>query len=129
MLQYYCKKLGEISDQSHVAHCKIVGEEIKFDWGFFKMMFRSKPLALKRIKMKFHELVMLVLNSGTLTLFVCRSNACRAKQYMLAYMVLSKTGKKHENPIQHTNNKEHAQDDQQTNKQEETKPNNNTITH
>ena len=34
MLQYYCEKLGILSDRTPVAHCKIAGEGIEFNWGF-----------------------------------------------------------------------------------------------
>ena len=104
ILQHYCKELGALSNRTPDAHCKIAGEGIKFDWGFSKMMYRSKPMSEKQNKSKFHKLVKSVLSSTTLTLSVCRSSAHRARQYMLAYMALAEMTKRQESHTQHTNN-------------------------
>ena len=91
MLQYYCEKLGIKTDRSPVAHCEIAGEGIEFNWGYSKLNYRAQPLSLKQNKSKFHSLVESVLSSKVLTLSVCRANACRARQYMLAYETLATT--------------------------------------
>ena len=89
MLQHYCAKLGIRSDRTPVAHCKIAGEGIEFDWEFSKLTYRAKPISLKRNKSKFHSLVNSVLSREVLTLAVCQANVHRARQYMLAYMTLA----------------------------------------
>ena len=71
MLQYYCNKLGIMSDQTPVVHCKIAGEGIEFDWGFSKLAYRAKPISLKRNKTKFYSLVESVLSDKVLTISVC----------------------------------------------------------
>ena len=88
LLQIHCRKLGVSSDRSPVAHPEIAGEGIEFNWGHSKLIYRAKPLTEKRNKSQFHDLVKQVLSSDVLTLDVCRSNARRARQYMLAYMTL-----------------------------------------
>ena len=77
-----------MSDCTPVAHCKIAGEGIEFDWGFSKLAYRAKPISLKRNKTKFHSLVDSVLSDKVLTISVCRANARRARSYMLAYLTL-----------------------------------------
>ena len=49
LLQIYCSKLGVLSDRSPIAHCEIAGDGIEFDWGFSKIIYRSKPLDEKKI--------------------------------------------------------------------------------
>ena len=88
MLQYYCEKLGILSDRTPVAHCEIAGEGIEFNWGCAKLTYRGKPIGLKQNKNKFHTLVESVLSNKVLTISICRANARRARQYMLAYMTL-----------------------------------------
>ena len=85
LLQHFCELLGTKSDRTPVAHCEIAGEGIEFDWGYSKMLYRSKPISMKRNKTKFHELVDSVLSTDVLTIAVARANSCRARQYMLVY--------------------------------------------
>lgn len=54
MLQHYCEELGIRSNRTPKAHCEIAGEGIEFDWGFSKLTYCTKPIALKRNKTKFH---------------------------------------------------------------------------
>ena len=71
MLQHYCKKLGVRTDRTPVAHCKIAGKGIEFDWGYLKITYCSCPISLKHSKSKFHSLVDSVLSSQTLTISIC----------------------------------------------------------
>ena len=102
MLQHYCEKLGVRTDRTPVAHCEVAGERIEFDWGYSKIAYRSKPISLKQNKSKFHSLVESVLSSKTLTLSICRANARRARQYMLAYMTLAATDTEQSQPTHHS---------------------------
>ena len=103
MLQYYCEKLGILSDRTPVAHCKIAGEGIEFNWGFAKLTYCGKPIGLKWNKSKFHSLVKSVLSSKVPTISICRANARRARQYMLAYMTLKEAEKDQNQVTQHDN--------------------------
>ena len=116
LLQIHCKKLGTLSNRLPIAHPKIAGEGIKFNWGFSKITYGAKPLSKKCNKTKFHELVHKVLGSAVLTLTVCQANARRARQYMLAYMTLEGQSRSQSSKTQHptTENK----DNQTTVKQE-----------
>ena len=126
MLQHYCNKLGIKSDRTPVAHCKIAGEGIEFDWGFSKLNYRAKPITLKRNKSKFHTLVHSVLGKEVLTLEVCRANARRARQYMLAYATLETAATNQNQPAPSTDNPS-----KETKQHKETKQNTNetTVTH
>ena len=66
LMQHFCELLGAKSDQTPVAHCEIAGEGIKFDWGYSKMLYRSKPISMKRNKIK-QQKTLLVFYSGKLT--------------------------------------------------------------
>ena len=109
LLQVYCRKLGAKSDHTPVAHCEVAGEGIEFDWGYSKTVYRSKPLSEKRNKSQFHSLVDSVLSNDVLTLSVCRSNAQRARQYMLAYMTLDKQQRSCHTSFDNTATVEHTQ--------------------
>ena len=91
LLQFYCKQLGVKTDRSPVAHPEIAGEGIEFDWGCSKLSYRAHPLSAKQNKTKFHELVNTVLGETILSLSLVRSNARRARQYMLAYAAIEST--------------------------------------
>ena len=88
LLQTYYRKLGVLSDWTHVTHCEVAGEGIEFNWDFAKIVYCSKPLEDKRNKNKFQGLVRSVLAKDILTLSVCCSNVHRARQYMLAYVAI-----------------------------------------
>ena len=91
LLQYYSSLLGVESDRSPVCHPEIAGEGIEFNWGCAKINYRSQPISKKRSKDNFHALVMESLGPKILTLTQCRSNARRARCYMLAYKALEDT--------------------------------------
>ena len=88
LLQYYAKKLGVESDRSPVCHPEIAGEGIEFDWGCSKVYYRSQPLCRKRSKENFITLVNESLGMEILSIKQSRSNARRARMYMLAYKAL-----------------------------------------
>ena len=90
LLQTYIMKLGQKSDRTPDAHCKIAGGGIEFNWGYSKVIYRSKPIEEKKSKIKFQGLVRSVLSKDILTILVCQANACRVRQYMLAYIALQK---------------------------------------
>lgn len=71
LLQTFITKLGQKSDRTAVAHCEVASDGIKFDWGCFKIVYRSKPIKEKKSKTKFQDLVCLVLAKHVLMLFVC----------------------------------------------------------
>ena len=131
LLQHHCEQLGVLSDRSPVAHCDIAGKGIEFNWGFSKMNYRSKPIEMKRNKTKFHELVMSVLGKDILTMAVCRANAHRARQYMLAYMTLAKTANVQSYPNeQSTTNEQSPQTDTHNNSSDQTNNSkHNEVTH
>ena len=57
LLHIHFRELGTMSNRSPVAHPKIAGKGIEFNWGFSKITYRAKPLSKKLNKTKFHELV------------------------------------------------------------------------
>ena len=88
LLQYYGKLLGVETDRSPKCHPEIAGEGIEFNWGCSKVYYRSQPIARKRCKDNFYELVDESLGSMVLNIGLCRNNARRARLYMLAYKAL-----------------------------------------
>ena len=88
LLQYYAKELGVETDRSPVCHPEIAGEGIEFNWGCSKVYYRGQPIARKRSKNNFYSLVDECLGPRVLHIKQCRSNARRARSYMLAYKVL-----------------------------------------
>ena len=101
--------MGIETDRSPVAHPEIVGDGIEFDWANSKLSYRAYPLKTKRNKKKFHELVDCVLGPTVLTIDVVRSNARRARQYMLAYNALDKLKHKEDEAAQSTANNTHKE--------------------
>ena len=91
LLQYYCRQLGVESDRSPKCHPEIAGEGIEFDWGCAKVKYRAQPLSRKRTKDNFFALVDESLGPTVLSISQCRSNARRARLYMLAYKALEHT--------------------------------------
>lgn len=111
LLQIHCRELGTLSNRSPIAHPKIAGKCIEFNWSFSKITYRAKLLSEKRNKTKFHELLQEVLGSVVLTLTVCRANAQRARQYIFGYMTLEDQSRSQFSKTQHlcTENKPHQE--------------------
>ena len=57
LLQFHGKAMGTIVDHSPIAHPEVAGEGVECDWGFSKLFYRRHPLAVKRSKEKFRDLV------------------------------------------------------------------------
>ena len=129
MLQYYCEKLGIRSNKMPVAHCEIVGEGIEFDWGFYKLTYRIRPISLKRNKSKLNSLFNLVLSREVLTLAVCRAKARRARQYMLADMTLAASTSNQSQSTQNTNTTKEIQTTNNNNTTSKHRTKENLITH
>ena len=61
LLQHHAEKLGVSIDRSPKCYPEIAGGEgIEYIWGLAKVVYRSKPIAMKKTKKNFRDLVDLV---------------------------------------------------------------------
>ena len=86
LLQCHGKAMGMIVDHSPIAHPEVAGEGVEYDWGFSKLFYRRHPLAVKRSKEKFRDLVRKCISRETITTEMRRKFARRARRYTLAYL-------------------------------------------
>jgi hypothetical protein len=89
LLQFYGSKMGAIVDRTPKCHPELAGEGIEYIWGMAKLYYRHQPLARKRSKAKFMELVSECLSAVNITLSHVRKCSRRAREYIIAYKVFA----------------------------------------
>jgi hypothetical protein len=87
LLQFYCCKMGATVDRTPKCHPELAGEGIEYIWAMAKLYYRHQPLARKRSKAKFIELVHESLSGCNITLGQVRKCSRRAREYIIAYKV------------------------------------------
>ena len=81
--------MGVSIDHSPIAHPELAGEGIEYDWGFSKLLYCRHPLADKKKKEKFRELVRKCISRESITIEMRRKFSRRAREYIGAYRALS----------------------------------------
>ena len=91
-LEYICKSLGAEALITTKYHAEYAGEGIEYSWGAAKAMYRRYPLASKKGKEKFVDLVLKCTSREVLTTEMIRKFSRRARSYMLSYKALEIVG-------------------------------------
>jgi len=89
LLQQMCKKMGAICDRSPKCHPELAGEGIEYSWGNAKMKYRRLKYSQKTSKKQFHNSVRFCLSRDFLSNERIRTNARRAREYIVAYYLLA----------------------------------------
>ena len=92
LLQSMGTKMGVIIDRTPKCHCELAGEGIEYSWGCAKNEYRRKPLSSKRKKETWRQTVRECLSREVLTTERIRKFSRRAREYIVAYHLLSATG-------------------------------------
>jgi hypothetical protein len=87
-LEYICKSFGVEALITAKYHAEYAGEGIKYSWGAAQTMYRRYPLASKKEKEKFVDVVLKCTSREVLTTEMIRKFSRRAHSYMLSYMTL-----------------------------------------
>ena len=87
-LEYICKSLGAEALITMKYYAKYAGEGIKYSWGAAKGMYHHNPLASKKGKEKFVDLVLKCTSQEVLTAEMIRKFSRHARSYMLSYKAL-----------------------------------------
>jgi len=87
-LEYICKSLGAEALITTKYHAEYAGEGIEYSWGAAKAMYRRYPLASKKGKEHFVDLVLKCTAREVLTTEMIRKFSRRARSYMLTYKAL-----------------------------------------
>ena len=89
LLQMNVRKMGAICFPSPKYHCEIAGEGIEYSWGNSKCKYRRIKASDKRYKKDFLVRVKECLSRDFLDTKRVRKNSRRAREYMVAYFILS----------------------------------------
>ena len=89
MLQTNLKKMGAYCWHSPKFHCELAGEGIEYSWGNAKMKYRRLRVKDRNTVSKFHQRVIQCLSRDHLDLNRVRTNSRRAREYMVAYFIMS----------------------------------------
>ena len=92
LLQSIGTKMGVIVDRTPKYHCELAGEGVEYSWGCAKNEYRRKPLSLKRKKETWRQTVRECLSREVLTTKRFRKFSRRAREYIVAYHLLSQGG-------------------------------------
>jgi hypothetical protein len=85
-LQMIARNLGVVAERTPKFHCEMAGEGIEYDWGFCKGKYRRQPIARKRGRTTFMDLVKEVTGwAFGVTMNQCRRSSARARAYISAY--------------------------------------------
>ena len=84
--------LGVIVDRTPKCTPEIAGEGIEYSWAMAKGWYRLQPLAKKKQKVNFHNLVKECVGPKILTVPRIRMFSRRAREYMVAYHLLENSG-------------------------------------
>ena len=89
MLQMNMQKMGATCFHSPKYHCDISGEGIEYSWVNSKYEYQQIKSSDKRFKRQFHKRVKECLSRGYLDKKRVRINSRRAREYTVAYFILS----------------------------------------
>ncbi|KAL7542576.1 hypothetical protein ACHAWF_007203 [Thalassiosira exigua] len=92
MLQFIGDKIGVLVDRTPKCTPELAGEGIEYSWAMAKGWYRRQPLARKRGKGNFHNLVRECVGPEVLTDKRVRMFSRRAREYMVAYYELECNG-------------------------------------
>ena len=92
LLHYHGEKLGCIIFNSPKCTPEVAGEGIEYDWGVSKLWYRTQDFKLKKNKAEFRKLVLRAVGNKVLSLRMVRDNARRAREHMISYYELEKSG-------------------------------------
>ncbi len=84
-LEFVCQSLGTEALITTKYHAEYAGEGIEYSWGAAKVVYRRYPLASKKGKEKFVDLVSKCTSRELLTTDLIRKFSRRARSYMLTY--------------------------------------------
>ena len=85
-------------------HAEYAGEGIEYSWGYSKSIYRRHPLAAKKGRQNFINLVDTCISRETLTKDMVRKFSKRARDYMVGYKVFEQellTGNKTSEQLSH----------------------------
>jgi len=91
-LEFVCQSLGTEALITTKYHAKYAGEGIEYSWGAAKEVYQCYPLASKKGKEHFVDLVLKCTSRAVLTTDLIRKFSRRARSYMLTYKSLEIVG-------------------------------------
>jgi hypothetical protein len=91
-LEFVCQSLGMEALITTKYHAEYAGEGIEYCWGAAKAVYQCYPLASKKEKEKFVELVLKCTSRELLTTDLIRKFSRQARSYMLTYKLLEIVG-------------------------------------
>ena len=98
LMQYYGNKMGVVVDRTPKCHPELAGEGIEYAWAIAKLFYRKSPIALKRSKSLFQQLVRDSTDTNNvLTLDKIQACSRKARTYMKMYVALESIGMDDEN--------------------------------
>jgi hypothetical protein len=92
LLHYHGEKLGCIVFNSPKCTPEVAGEGVEYDWGVSKLWYRTQDIALKKKRSAFRQLVLRAISKEVLSLRMTRDNTKRAREHMMSYYKLEKSG-------------------------------------
>jgi hypothetical protein len=91
-LEFVCESHGAEALITTKYQAEYAGEGIEYSWGAAKSIYRCYPLASKKGKEKFVDLVLKCTSREVLTTEMMRKFSCQARSYMLSYKALEILG-------------------------------------
>jgi hypothetical protein len=91
-LEFVCQSLGTEALITTKYHAEYAGEGIEYSWGVAKAVYRRYPLASKKGKEKFVNLIAKCKSREVLTTELIRKFSWRARSCMLTYKLLEIVG-------------------------------------
>ena len=93
LLQFHASKMGVIIDRTPKCHPEMAGEGVEYVWALAKLKYRRAPIARKRNKAKFRNLVRECTNPlANLNILRVRSCSKKARSYMKLYKAVQSVG-------------------------------------
>ena len=89
LLQLNIRLVGAVCIHSPKYHCEIAGEGIEYSWGNSKAKYRRIKVKDKKTAEQFRNQVGKCLSRDYLDAERIRKNSRRAREYMVAYFILS----------------------------------------
>ena len=89
LLQMNLRKMGATCFHSPKFHCELAGEGIEYSWGNAKAKYRKIQTKKKDTISKFHASVTECISRKHLNRVRVQKNSRRAREYMVAYFILS----------------------------------------
>ena len=87
-LEFFAQSLGARVIIITQYYAKYAGEGIKYSWGYSKSLYRRHPLAAKKGRENFIELLDKCISRDTITTRMVWKFSRRARGYMVAYTAL-----------------------------------------